>query len=209
MGLPGPALRLRRGRRCTLRLLKRALISPPRQGSPTTADRAVLEAVLLRILDGPDVHWTLSSKGRTAIVLDANVPDTTAYLQDPQLEVDIGKRNQLPQAVRDDLMRRNGTAGTYDSLPATWSAFVFDPRVVLTDLARIWRGTRDLLAFEHAYPEARAWVSAWLPTYTSDGTHALLRAGIGPTPHGATIAVWLARSGETWVVEWIQVAAYA
>jgi hypothetical protein len=64
-------------------------------------------------------------------------------------------------------------------------------------------------AFTQAHPSARGYVQACLPGYTDDQLHAVVRAWVGPTPHGGSITAWLANSGGVWKVEWHHLAWYA
>lgn len=170
-------------------------------------DRQAVEAVLLRLLDDPEFRRSPRRAASTCIVLDNRVPAKTGFLQDPQLKSDARPRS-IPSALRDGLMRRGGTPGSYESLPASWIGSAFGDRVKLADLDPYWDNTLRGPSFQQDFPDAWGWVSAWLPVYTADGAHALVRAEFGPTAHGATLTAWLRRNGDAWGVEWIEYAYY-
>jgi hypothetical protein len=109
---------------------------------------------------------------------------------------DIGAGHVVAKDVQVDAMRRNG------DVPASFSDLKFDPRITLSALPRSHGRGGDPQWFEHGYPNGRAWVHAWLPGYSSDGTRAFVRGWIGPSAQGALLTVSLVKIGGKWSVEW-------
>jgi len=180
--------------------------------SPVTADerdRQVLETVLLRLLIDSDFNMTRVTTNRTSIVLNVCTPEKTGMIRPEQMEHDVGEEHSIPKGVQRDLLRRNEKPGTYDSQLASFAGLKFDQRIVVTNVTAVLEGDRFGQAFEQAYPAARAWVEAWLPGYSKDGTRALVRAWIGPSDHGAVVTALLEKKGDKWRIRWQHLARFA
>jgi hypothetical protein len=170
-----------------------------------------LEAVLLRLLADPDFDMTRTSTNGAVIVLHTCTPDKTGFLMSHQIRSDIGSHT-LPSDVEGDLRRRNtppdAKPDTYDAVAAFYTNLTFSARIVVADLTDK-TGSRTYGAFEKAHPKARGFARAYLPGYSKDGTRAVVRASVGPSPHGAMVTALLEKLGDKWVVKWHHIAWYA
>jgi hypothetical protein len=171
--------------------------------SPSAAaderDQQVLEALLLDLLPNP--QFDLAGLGATGgtMVLDFRTPGGNRLFQPDVMwrPRDIGPGHAIPKDVQYDAARRNG------DVPASFSSLKFDARIILTELPRSsGRSRGDPQWFQHAWPNGRAWVHAWLPGYSTDGNQAIVRGWIGPSAHGALLTAFLAKNGGSWAVEW-------
>jgi len=125
-----------------------------------------------------------------------------------QIESDLQPQHQLPAGMSEVLMQRNGKPGTFDANPATFVKWKFDPKIVLADSSEDLGGNRFQDVFTKKFPTARGWVEPWLPGYSKDGTLALVRGWLGPTPHGAVFTTLLERKGDRWVVKWHSISYF-
>jgi hypothetical protein len=151
---------------------------------------------------------TRVSRKNATIVLNERTPEKTGMIRPEQMEHDIGKGHTIPGDVQNDLLRRNEKPGTYDSQLASFAALKFAQRVVVANVTAISQGDRFGRAFEQAHPTARAWVEAWLPGYSKDGTKAVVRAWIGPSDHGAVVTAFLEKRADKWVIKWHYLARF-
>jgi hypothetical protein len=188
--------------------------SPPaaslKDTAPDERDRQVLEAVMLHLL--ADRGFDMAQPRRYGtIVLHSRIPEKTGYLKSDQIHAEIRDRT-LPAGVEDDLRRRNTPADAkpdkYDSVTASYENLTFAKGIVVTNLTEIWKDKLSLMAFEQAYPKALGWLAAHLPGYSEDGTHAVVRAGVGPSPHGAMLTAVLEKRDEKWTVVWYYIARF-
>jgi len=179
---------------------------------PDDRDRQVLEAVLLRLLADPDFDMTRTSTNGALIVLHTCTPEKTGFLMSHQIHSDIGSHT-LPSDAEGDLRRRNtppnAKPDTYDSITAFYTNLTFKAQIVLADLTDRTAGRQSYGAFEKAHPNARGFARAYLPGYSKDGTRAVVRAGVGPSPHGAMVTALLEKVGDNWIVKWHHIAWYA
>jgi hypothetical protein len=166
----------------------------------TDDDRQILEVVLLDLIDFDEFNpWPGPGK-KTSIVLYQETAGLSGFLSDDQLDADSDGTNQVPGFLRADLRRRN--SGEPVSLRRLKPS---SPRILVGDLSGLsWFGD-----FETRYPQARGYVEPWLPGYSKDGETAVLRACVGPTPHGATTTYLLTKKRGRWTVVWRTVAYYA
>ena len=204
---------LRQFPRLTLLCVAFAFVSPgfgADRSVPDDRDRQVLEAALLRMLADPDLDRPRTPTNEPVIVLHTRTPEKTGFLMSHQISSDIGKHT-LPGDLEGDLRRRNTPSNakpdTYDSITAFYTNLTFSSRIVVADVTDK-AGGRPYVAFEKAHPKARCFVRAYLPGYSKDGTFAVVRASVGPTPHGAMVTVLLVKLGEKWVVKWHQISRY-
>jgi len=177
--------------------------------APSEDDRKVVEAALLRLMDDPDFD-TFPGFKSGPLVLNPRTPKATGGLNRAQVLGDLRKQHNVPDEMIDALMVRNEEPGstTYRTRRASWAGLSFDSRIVVADLEPLEKAQRDS-TFQDTWPAARAWVEAYLPAYSADGSQAIVRAFFGPTPHGSSYTAWLAKSGDTWVVVWESIAYYA
>jgi len=173
-------------------------------GGPTPSavvddrDRQVLEAVLLHLL--PKSEFDLAGVGPNGtIILDSQTPGGDRLFKPDVMSRprDIGPGHAVPTDVQADALRRNG------DVPASFDHLKFDPRITLARLPRSrGRGNGDSQWFQHKWPNGRAWLHAWLPGYSTDGTRAIVRGWIGPSDHGALLTAFMTKNGGKWSVEW-------
>ncbi len=170
-------------------------------------DKQVLQATLLYLLAADDFATDIGKKhmDHAVIVLRARTPERTGMIRPEQIQHDLGEGHRIPDDMQRDLLHRNEQAGTYSSRVAAFSDLKFDRRIVVSEIAKDSKKGR---LFEKAYPSARGYAEAFLPGYTKDGSHAVVRALVGPSPHGATATVFLERSVDTWLVRWHHIAWY-
>lgn len=147
------------------------------------------------------------------IVLDERSPLKTGFLSSDQIRSDIGKRT-LPSEAVSDLRQRNTAADakpdTHDSVKASYADLKFEARIVVSNLAEIReKSINKFRFFEDAYPKARGWLGSYLPGYSKEGNEAIVRAGVGPSAHGAMITAVLEKSGDKWVVKWYHISRYS
>jgi hypothetical protein len=177
---------------------------------PDERDRQVLEVVLLRLLADSEFGMTTATTNGEVIVLHTRTPEKTGFLMSHQIRSDIGSHT-LPSDVEGDLRRRNTPLNTkpdtYDAVAAFYTNLTFSARIVVADLTDK-TGGRAYGAFEKAHPKARGFARAYLPGYSKGGTRAVVRASVGPSPHGAMVTALLEKLGDNWVVKWHHIAWY-
>lgn len=179
--------------------------SPP--GVADERDKQVLETALLHLLTADNFDLTRVEKRDALIVLCALTPEKTGMIQPAQIREDVGERHTIPDDIQQDLLRRNEQPGTHNAHVASFAGMKFDQRVVVADeLERLKEMEFD--AFEKSYPRARGYADAYLPGYSQDGSQAVVRAWVGPSPHGAVVTVLLEKSGGTWRVKWYDITRY-
>lgn len=182
---------------------------------PSEQDGEVLQALLLHLLGDPKFDLTSNPTNGAIIVLNARTPEKTGFIQEAQIQSDI-RGFMLIGEAESDLRRRNlasdPKADKYDAVEAYYTNLTFDARITVADLAKVASKGRARFAdleLIKAYPCARGFVTSFLPGYSKDGDAAVVRAFVGPWPHGATIRALLERDGKTWTVKWYRVARYA
>jgi hypothetical protein len=182
--------------------------------APDQRDGQVLQALLLHLLNDPKFDLTQNPTNGASILLNTRTPEKTGFIQAHQMHADT-RGQTLPNDPEQDLRRRNSPPNakpdTYDCVAAYYTNLTFDTRIIVTELSKIGvqerrRGDFQLL---QAYPCARGFVTAYLPGYSRDGNSAFVRAGAGPSAHGATVTALLEKTGNTWTVKWYHVARYA
>lgn len=178
---------------------------------PDERDRRVLEAVLLHLLADPEFDRTrVPAADGAVVVLHTRTPTKTGLLSSRQMHSDMGS-HPLPGDVEEDLLRRNTPSerkpGSYEAVTASFTNLKFSARIVVADLDEKL-GRHWFAGFREAYPKARGFVHAFLPGYSKDGTRAVVRAWVGPSPHGASVTALLEKHGDAWVVKWHHIARY-
>jgi len=161
-------------------------------------DEQVMDAVLKHFLkdDGQDLKF-VSSDG-DQVVLHIRNPEKNGILD--QTEGDIRDR-KLDAELLAGLKERN-TGVNYDSSLFSFKDFRLDPRVVIADVEGM------TAKFHHVHRRAKAHFTAFAPGYSRDGSRAVVRAWIGPSPHGATITYRLDLRDGVWQVAWRELAIY-
>ncbi len=189
-----------------------ALLTPASGAPPDERDHQVLETLLLHLLNDPKLALTRVPTNGATIVLHARTPQKIGFLMSVQIHSDLGNRT-LPDDTERDLRRRNTPAdakpNSYDAVAAFYTNHAFAGGIVVTNLSEVWQGRRWFRSFEDAHPRARGWLEAYLPGYSKDGTHAVVRAAVGPWAHGAMLTAVLKKRGDKWVVKWYDIAFYA
>lgn len=189
-----------------------AFAGPVSAAPPDERDRLVLEMLMLHLLADPkfDVTRVPATNGAT-IVLHSRTPEKTGFLMSGQIGGELRDR-KLPGGAEDDLRRRNTPADakpdTYDALTASYTNLTFAAGITVTNLTEVWKEELPSTSFEEVLPKARGWLEAYLPGYSSDGTRAVVRAGVGPWAHAAMLTAVLEKRGEKWTVVWYHVARF-
>jgi hypothetical protein len=171
----------------------------------------VLETLLLHLLHDPKFDLAKVPTNGATIALHARTPEKVGLLMTWQLHSDIGKRH-LPEDAEADLSQRNiphDARHTYSAVTAFYTNFAFASPIVVTNLNEVWQNGIRFRSFQNACPKARGWLESYLPGYSKDGTHAVVRAGVGPWAHGAMLTAVLEKRGPGWVVQWYHIAFYA
>jgi hypothetical protein len=167
----------------------------------TVRDRQVLEALALHLLSDPALP-TDTTKQTTRIVLASRNPDKTGLISEGQVAGEL-KDVRLPSEAWVDLRRRNAKDGSWDTQPVSYSG-PFDTRVALVDPASIT--PHD---FSRTHPDARAYLVAFAPGYSRDGSVALVRALFGPRAHAASVTAVLRLRDCRWQIDWRKYSLYA
>ena len=188
------------------------VVAGPASSGPDERDREVLETLLLHLLADTQFDMARVSTNGATIVLHPRTPEKTGFLMSHQIRSDIGSRS-LPSGAENDLRRRNTPGDAkpdrYDSVMAFYTNLTFATGIVVADPRETLRQRPSPLSFEQAHPKARAWLEAYLPGYSEDGSRAVLRAGVGPWAHAAMLTAVLEKSGGKWVVKWYHISRYA
>ena len=189
-----------------------AFVLPISAAQPDERDRQVLETLMQHLLADSKFNMTRVSRKGSTVVLDVRNPEKTGFLMSHQIRSEIGSRT-LPNDAENDMRRRNtptdSDPGKYDSAAAFYTNLTFGAGIVVTNLADLQKGRRSFTAFEDSQPKARGHLVAYLPGYSKDGTRAVVRAGVGPSEHGAMLTAVLVKRDEKWSVEWYYVARFA
>ncbi len=182
--------------------------SPP--GVANERDKQVLETALLHLLAADDFNFTAADKGEPLIVLHAQTPEYSGMIRPEQIRGEIREGFTIPDGIQRDLLRRNEQPGSYRARVASFSDLEFDQQILVAEVTAQQERFKETRfdAFAMAYPRARGYVEAYLPGYSKDGSHALVRACVGPSPHGAMATILVERSGHKWLVKWCYIALF-
>ena len=165
-------------------------------------DELVLNAVLVHFLaDHQKDAWTLDG-AEAKVLLHIRNPEKTGILD--QTEGDIGDRKldpELLQALRD----RNAGSG-WNATPFSYKKFRLDKRVTIKD---IWAGQKDSLDSWDRSKGYKGYFEAYAPGFSKNGQRAVVRAWVGPSPHGGTVTYALELRNDEWTVLWREYAFYA
>jgi len=171
----------------------------------TQQDHLVMETVLLDLLANEEfftemnLHWGEENE----IILGAKTGGDSFYLRQNQIEGELDEGQVIPQDLGDELRRRNKVGVPLEGFAPD------DPGILVSDLSELPDGTAFAEAFVTRFPKAKAYVEAWLPAYSKDGTTALVRFWFGPTPHGAAGTYLLIKESDQWKVQWRSLAYFA
>ncbi len=170
-------------------------------------DYQILELVLLDLIEFKDFSPSIDVGTKSDIVLSEKTAGSSGLLSDGQLGIEFdGKRTDLiPAAIREGLRSRNPNE------PVSLRGFKSSsPKILVRDLSALerFRKSERNSEFKRTYPNARGYVKAWLPGYSTDGQTAVPRALLGPTPHTATATYMLTKKNGRWTVVWRKVARY-
>ena len=171
----------------------------------TQQDSLVMETVLLDLLGNEEFFTDMSLYGgaENKIILDAKTGGDSFYLRQNQIEGELDEGQVISQDLGDELRRRNEVGVPLEGFTPD------DPSILVRDLSALPDGTDFSEAFGKKFPNAKAWVEAWLPAYSKDGTTALVRFWFGPTPHGAAGTYMLIKEDGRWKVLWRSLAFFA
>ena len=207
------------------RAAARAKMQPPDALRPD--DFAVLNAALSHLAADPKFGLAMAFDGQQ-FVLHHETGGGGGDVRPGQVRGDFsgvlgrdapeGAKPALSEEALEDLDARNNSSEierfegfSYrkaDRAPARLAGFKPDsPNVVVGDLEAIPTGEfgHDFRRnFLKAYPDARAYVWAYLPGYSADGRRAIVRLSVGPSPHGTMATYLLERGPENgkWTVVW-------
>jgi hypothetical protein len=188
-------------------------LSAATASGPDERDREVLETVLLHLLADPEFEMARVPTDEAVIVLHVRTPEKIGFLSSNQIRIDTGNHT-LPADLEAELRRRNtppeSKPHAYDAVSAFYTNLPFSPQIVVADLS-ILKGDprRSHSTFQKAHPKAKGFVKAYLPGYSKEGSRALVRSAVGPSPHGAMVTALLEKRGDQWVVKWHHIARYA
>jgi len=171
----------------------------------TQQDLLVVEAVLLDLLANEECFTEMNFHGgeENEIILDAKTGGESFYLRLGQIRGELDEGQLIPDALGNELSRRNKNAVSLADFKPD------NPSVLVQDLTELPDGIEFSEAFVMRFPNAKAYVDAWLPAYSNDGTTALVRFWFGPTPHGAAGTYMLVEEGGRWKVLWRSLAYFA
>lgn len=174
----------------------------PKASIEEAEDRAVLGAFLQHILTLPPEEASLLPKSGFQIILHERTPERTGMIQSPQWKT-YDTQGDVPDEMHQALLDRNVEAPPYEARNVSYRTMDFAPPILLADVRAAQSSRYD--EFEKKFPEARAWVEAFLPGYSPDKTHALVAAWVGPTPHGAFALAALDKKEERWRISWYSI----
>jgi hypothetical protein len=174
-------------------------------------DQLLMELVLADFVQRQGRTPADADAGTLILVDHQNNGPPFGMVSDDQLSSELRDRDWPALAhLAADLRSRNGGV---QSMPAPRSSVVpcviadfstFSKGLELSadPLSEYWRRMRA------AYPDAACWVEFWLPGYAPEGDRALVRFSFGPSAHGATATYLVMMAGDSWVIEWCELAYY-
>jgi hypothetical protein len=185
-------------------------------------DLGVLDAVLSHMAADAKFEPGYLLKGQRLIV-HSTTTGGSAYVRREQVSADSSEGN-LPEDALKDLERRNNgplvqvSGMTFSSVRragaalGTWSPT--GPNVSLDDLDQFPKRTPLSSEFEEAlkkaHPDAKAYVRAALPGYSTNRRQAVVRLAFGPSAHGAMATYLLTKDAAgSWTVKWRKFCFYA
>ena len=179
-------------------------VSPIRGQSIEKADprdAAVLKCVLTNLLTHPDFPvYRKDYRHATNIALLKLTPQKLGFSW-TQMKVDTGGR--VPLEEFQNMLARNSTPVTNEARQLSFEGFDFGPNVVLLHRDQIERGRG--FDFYKRHPGEIGWIETFLPGYSKDGKHALVRAWKGPSSHGANVTAYLEKKDNHWSIVWLKI----
>ena len=183
------------------------VVAPPKGKVASDLDRRVLEALLLNLLADKEFPPAVTAD-KPLVVLHRRTPE---YVQPivsvSQVSFDTGSR-ALPKEAWDDLIQRNVIRLNKYSREIHYEGLTFDPKIQVGNAFPEPEPPLQGKTFEEAFPQARAWVDAWVPGYSKDGKTAVVRANFGPAGKVATLTAILSLQGGKWLVIWRKFSVY-
>jgi hypothetical protein len=162
-------------------------------------DHLVLETVLTDLLTYEE--FDPLGAGESHIVLDVKTAADSFYLSQNQIASELRGERRVSDSLGPALSNRNtGSVSLAQFKPA-------NPSILVHDVSN--EEKQFTQAFWKAYPQAKGFVTAWLPVYSKDGKAAVLRFWFGPTAHSATGTYLLVKEQGKWKVAWRSLAYYA
>jgi hypothetical protein len=184
----------------------------PRSGTFALLDAHILNLVLEDLLGNSDFHTYPSGIAGSKLVVWEETKGASVYISDSQLSSELRTAPRLPGDLSDDLGSRNWKRTSLRTFQPTNPKILVGPEVKVLSDGNLPPDPKELDLgdpFEKKYPDARGYISFWLPSYSRDGTMVLVRFGFGPTAHGACGTYILEKVGDTWRVKWRYLAYYA
>ena len=186
-------------------------------------DFDVLRAALAHLAAHAEFPTVPAMEKKRVVVLHRVTAGPSGYLAAHQIQSDLRDHSVPSDALADLELRNSGIRQTpamdvalpdkpgtpLDGLAPT------APNVVVADLDKLPPGDSLGLrgpyeTFATTYPQAKGYVNAWLPGYSTNGRRAVVRFLCGPTPHGASATCLLEKdAGGRWNVLWCDFAVYA
>lgn len=183
------------------------LLPPPAGKHATVSDRDVLEALLLSVASDQEFPAPAAPE-KPIIVLHRRNPESVEPLINASMVSFETGRKDLPKDAWDDLVRRNVIRLNPSSRQISYEGLQFDPKIQVGNAFPEPKPPFAGKTFEEVFPNARGWVSAWVPGYSKDGRTAVVRAQIGPAGHMATMTAILKNEGGKWAVVWRKYSVY-
>jgi hypothetical protein len=169
----------------------------------TERDGKVMETLLLKVLADPELDLiSKNDKSRTNVLLVCLTPPKFEITGKSQIESDTHQK--VPLKELENLEIRNRIPKTYDTLRASYQNLKLSPPIQIIEVQN--RESLSRAEFEKNFPEARAWVEAFLPGYSQDGATAFVRGLVGPAADGATVTAFLKKNGDDWEIVWHKIA---
>jgi hypothetical protein len=139
--------------------------------------------------------------GRPELVVWDTTEGLSAFITTGQLSSELTDQPPVSMELYNNLKARNNRKITLN--PIEGKGVRMGPRVEV----RIREARTE--TFEKTYPQARGYVSFWLPAYSEDGITALVRFGFGPTAHSACGTYFLEKKGGSWKILWRKLSYFA
>ena len=187
----------------------RAQPLPPPTGKRASApDRDVLEALLLSVAEDKDFPAPPVNE-KTIIVLHRRNPESVdPIINASVVSYETGQKD-LPKDAWDDLVRRNVIRLNPYCRQISYEGLAFDPKIQVANAFPEPKPPFAGKTFEDVFPNARGWVSAWVPGFSKDGRTAIVRAQVGPSVHRATLTAILKQLSGKWSVVWRKYSVYS
>jgi hypothetical protein len=179
--------------------------------TPDQRDRDVLQTLMLHLLTDSQFNFVRPSAKGTNVVLHLRTPEKTGFLLSGQLRSDTAT-NILSTDLEASLRQRNTPPDAFTNsdiaVTAYYTNLTFTNAITIADIASLSDRPLSYGAFEKAYPHSQCWFEPYLPGFSTAGHSAIIRAFVGPTPHGATVTALLEKRGDQWIIKWCKLARY-